>query len=60
MTKMSLTVKEYAQAYISTEHRERFYNLMRDWDGCPGWSNAFYDFDVLEMKQKEAETYEYY
>lgn len=53
MTKF-IKVSEFAQKFVPNKDQQKFYQLMKEWDGSSDVGGAFYTIDVLEIKRKEA------
>jgi len=49
-----MKVSEYKDKYILSEYRQKFMELMIQWDGRCDVGSSFYDLDVLEMKHRES------
>lgn len=50
-----MKVSEYAQKFIPKEYNTKFYELMKRWDGSSSVSSSFYNTDILNMINKEAQ-----
>lgn len=50
----NMNVRGFINKYVKEENQARFLELMVEWDGDKSVIDSFYDFDLLEMKHKEA------
>ncbi len=54
MNNKHVRVSEYSIKMVLPEHREKFIELMIEWDGSTDVVNSWYDWNVLTMKHNEA------
>ena len=51
---MQLQVRLFSRRYVQKEYKQKFKQIMILWDGSSDVMDAYYDWDILCQKRREA------